>query len=165
MERFHAQIRQLGPNAYVDVPKRVTARYAVQSGSRRITVKGTLRGTGFRATLVPTQTGRHRLYLDPSVRASAKVDVGDAVIIALEALTQAEVAPSKDVAAALRRTRGARAAFAKLSPSHRRELLRYIAEAPSATARQARLDKALRHLLGRAPRKRKWAPKRRLRRK
>jgi uncharacterized C2H2 Zn-finger protein len=54
-----------------------------------------------------------------------------------------------DVAAGLRRVRGALAAFRSLAPSHRRELIRYIDDAKTEASRRRRIERAADHALGR----------------
>jgi hypothetical protein len=62
-----------------------------------------------------------------------------------------------DLAAALKRADGARAAFDALAPSHRRELLRYMDDARTPETRARRIAKAVDHVLGRerAPERRR----------
>lgn len=59
------------------------------------------------------------------------------------------VRPPADLAAALRRVRGARQRFDALSPSHRRELLRYVDDARTPESRRRRIAKTIEHALGR----------------
>ena len=99
--RFRAEIRRQGPNPYVDVPARVSAALAPHAQAGRMQVEGTVRGTAFRATLIPVGGGRRRLYLAGGVRAAAGVGVGDSVEIALRAVGPDEVTVPADLAAAL----------------------------------------------------------------
>ena len=58
-----------------------------------------------------------------------------------------------DLQTALRAARGARTAFSKLTPSHQKELLRYIDAARTAGSRKKRIDEAIDQTLGREPNK------------
>src|SRR6185436_8852097 len=58
-----------------------------------------------------------------------------------------------DLQSALRAAAGAREAFQRLTPSHRRELLRYINATRSAASRKKRIGEAIDQALGRTPEK------------
>jgi len=111
VERFRALIRRQGPNPYVDVPERVSRAYSAFEQSGRIGVDGTLEGVEIRATLVPVDKGRHRLYINGGMRSAAGVEVGDTVSFALRANKPDQVRPPTDVATALRGTEGAAGAL------------------------------------------------------
>ena len=147
-QRFQATIYKQGPNPYVDVPDRVSQAFARQAGAGRISVEGKLNDTPIRATLIPVGKGRHRLYVNGGMGSAAGVGVGDAVSFELRATRPDTVHPPADVAAALRRVSTAGAAFDALSPSHRRELLRYIDDARSPETRRRYIQKSIEHILG-----------------
>src|SRR5207249_6019823 len=76
------------------------------------------------------------------MRAAAKVGVGDEVSITLRPISEEEVNPPPDMAAALDGA-GARDSFDALAPSHRRELLRYVDDARSPATRTRRIRAAI----------------------
>jgi len=162
-QRFRATIHKQGPNPYVDVPQRISRAFGGYARAGRITSEGTLNNTPIRATLIPVGRGRHRLYVNGGMRAAARVAQGDTVSFELRPARPDTVRPPADVAALLRRVQGARAAFDLLSPSHRRELLRYVDDARTPEARQRRIQKTVAYVLnkrvpaeGRAPRRPLW---------
>jgi hypothetical protein len=148
VQRFRALIRKQGPNSYVDVPLRVSRAFRDRQRDGRISVVGRLNRAEIRATLVPIGRKGHRLYVNGGMRAAAGVEVGDTVTFALTATDPDEIRLPKDVAAESKRA-GAAPAFAALSPSHRRQVLRYIDDARTPESRQRRIAKAIHHVLGR----------------
>ena len=147
-QRFQATIHKQGPNPYVDIPERVSCAFSQYEYASRISVEGKLNRVSIQATLVPAGKGRHRLYVNGGMRSAAGVGVGNTVAFELRATTPEAVRPPADVATALRRVDGAEAAFDALSPSHRRELLRYIDDARTQDTRHRRILKTVDHVLG-----------------
>jgi uncharacterized protein YdeI (YjbR/CyaY-like superfamily) len=76
-------------------------------------------------------------------KAAALNDDGVKVPRARKAAPRAAPKPPVDVMKALRANPQARAAFAKLSPSHKREYLEWITEAKTAATRRRRLETAI----------------------
>lgn len=134
-------------NPFVDVPDEVSRAFARYGRSGRIRVEGRLEDAPLHATLVPVSGGGHRLYVNGGMRAAAGVTVGDTVSLALRPVGPDVVHPPADLADALRRTRGARVAFDALSPSYRRELLRYVGDARTAKGRRGRIRTLIEHVL------------------
>jgi hypothetical protein len=137
-------------NPYVDVPPAVSRAFADFARGGRIVVTGTLNGAEVRASLVPVGNGRHRLFVNGGMRAASGVSVGDVATFELRATHPGVVRPPADVAKALRSRPEARRAFEALSPSHRRELLRYIDDARTAPTRERRIAATIDHVLGEA---------------
>lgn len=148
LQRFRAVIRKQGPNPYVDVPPPVSRAFSAWQRDGRICVVGRLNRAEIRATLVPIGRKGHRLYVNGGMRAAAGVAVGDTVTFALTATDPDEIRLPRDVAAESKRA-GAAPAFAALSPSHRRQLLRYIDDARTPEGRHRRIAKAIDHVIRR----------------
>ncbi len=144
-------IQKQGPNPYVDIPERVSRAFASQARAGRITVVGRLNRTPIQATLVPVGKGRHRLYVNGGMRSAAAVGVGDSVSLTLQAVLPDTVRLPADVEAGLKRIQGAIAAFNALSPSHRRELLRYVNDARTPETRARRIERTAGEVLGKSP--------------
>ena len=147
-QRFRTTICKSGLNPYVDVPERVARSFARFARAGRIRVEGRLNQTPIRATLIPSSQGRHRLFVNGGMRAAARVTVGETVVFSLRAKRPDAVLLPADLAAALARVKGTRTAFEKLTPSHRRELIRYIDDARTSEARRERIQKAIAHASG-----------------
>lgn len=147
MQEFAATIKKQGPNPYVDIPETVSRAFARHALAGRVRVSGALNGSPIQATLIPVGKGRHRLYVNGGMRSAAGVGAGDTVRFALKATSPDAVQVAADVRAGLRKATGAEAAFDSLSPSHRRELLRYVDDARSPQTRQKRIQRSIEHVL------------------
>jgi hypothetical protein len=145
MQRFKSRIRKAGVNAYVDVPPSVSGALREYARGGRIPVEGLLNRWPIQATMMPAAGGTHRIYVNLGMRAGAGVDAGDRVTLAVRPTLGQVVAPG-DVVSGLRAA-GAKVAFDALSPSHRRELIRYI-DAGKPEGRAKRIQKAAAHVLG-----------------
>ncbi|MFN8179942.1 MAG: YdeI/OmpD-associated family protein [bacterium] len=147
-KRFRAKIVKRGSSALVDVPEAVSRAFASQAVGGRIRFDGKLNRVAVRGTLIPAGQGRHVLYVNGGMRSAAGVGVGDTVTFEIRAAAAGTVRAPADLAAALRRVKGARAAWDALPPSHRRELLRYVDDARTEATRARRLEKTVAHALG-----------------
>jgi hypothetical protein len=112
-------------------------------GEARPPVAGTLNGHPFRGRLA-VYGGETVLGFTKAFRAEAGVALGDVVEVELdrdEAPREVEVPP--ELQAALAGDAEARAAFDKLSFTHRREYAQWVAEAKRAETRSRRAAQAL----------------------
>jgi len=141
---FTARIYKVGINPCVDVPARVSRAFAPRSGY--VPVEGDLEGFPIRATLVPVGGGRHRLYLNGSMRQGAGVDTGDRaqVCIRFDPKPRRERTP-KALRDGLARSRRAQARWEGLTLSKRKEILLYLNSLKSAEA----LDRNVRKVIAR----------------
>ena len=130
---FEAIVHKQGPNAYVDVPASVTRAFSAYAAAGRNRVLGDLNGVPVNATFVPVGRKGQRLYVNGGMRSAARVGVGDTVRFDLRPTREEDVTPSEDLAAALAAQR-ARPVFDALSPSNRRQLLRFIDDARAPVA-------------------------------
>jgi hypothetical protein len=149
VERFRAEVRQKGPNPYVNVPDGVSERLAPYGTSGRIRVTGRLAGAEFHATLVPVKGGGHVLFVPGGLRAATGVKVGDTVTVDVRAMDPGNVRPPEDLVSALERNAGARSAFARLPVAHQRELIRFLEDSRTPTARARRAEQVVAQALGR----------------
>jgi hypothetical protein len=146
-QRFSAKVYKLGINPCVDVPQRVSRAFGKRG---YVPVNGTLNDHPIRATLVPKGGGRHRLFLNGDMRRRAGVEVDDRVRLAVSLDTQPRKVPMpKELAAALRRNREARAAFEALTPSRRKEILVYLNWLKRPQTLKRNVDKIVARLLQR----------------
>jgi bifunctional DNA-binding transcriptional regulator/antitoxin component of YhaV-PrlF toxin-antitoxin module len=112
-------------------------------GEARAPVAGTVNGTEFRGRLM-VYGGRTYLGFRKEIRDAAGIADGDEVEIALErddAPREVEVPPALEQA--LAGDDAARAAYEKLSFTHRKEYARWVAEAKREETRDRRVAKAL----------------------
>ena len=160
--RFVGTIYKVGINRCVDVPEEVSR---VLGGKGYIPVVATAQGLVTRTTLVPAGNGQHRLFVHGKIRKKLGVDAGDLVGIVLRLDKRPnEIDVPTDVIAALRKTRGAQAAFEIITPALRREFLRWVLNAKRLETRAKRIERAIPILIERAQaRKRRAASAKRKR--
>ena len=121
----------------------------------RVPVQGTINGFAFRSSLAP-YGGKHYMAVNRQMREGARAEAGDTVRVTLEKDEAVrEVAVPADLQKALAREPAARAAWAKLSYTHRKEWVQEIEGAKRPETRERRLAKALAALAGSAAGKRK----------
>lgn len=154
--RFVATLYKVGINRCVDVPEEVSRALG---GKGYIPVVASAQGLVTRTTLVPAGNGQHRLFLHGKIRKKLGVDAGDIVGIVLRRDKKPdEIDVPADVAAALRKIRGAQAAFKMITPALRREFLRWVLNAKRPETRAKRIERAIPILIARArARKRRGA--------
>lgn len=101
---------------------------------------------------MPAGDGSFRLYLNGIVRQASGTRVGDRVAVELSADAGYRSGPAHPMPAALRKglagSRAASIAWTDLPPSHKKEILRYIAALKSRDARRRNIDLALEVLGG-----------------
>ena len=148
---FQATIVKQGPNPCVDIPEHVSRAFRPWTRSSRIHVEGRLNDTPIRGTLISTGAGRHRFFVNGGMRSAAGVAAGDSVAFALKPVGPDQVTVPADIMEMLRRTKGAESAFEALSPSHRRELLRYVDDARTRQTRVKRTARMIETILDERP--------------
>src|SRR5207253_10258556 len=109
---------------------------------KRPPVVVTIKGYSFRTTVAP-MGGRYLIGVSAENRAGAGVKAGDKLSVTVELDTAPrEVAVPKYIADAFKKA-GVRAAFDKLSYTHRKEHVRSIEDAKTDETRQRRLAKVI----------------------
>jgi len=138
---FTATLVPRGPAAAVVLDDENVA--AVGEGARRFPVVATVNGYTWRTT-VTRMRGEFLLGLNRAVRQKAGVEAGDTVDVRLELDTAPrEVEVPQALTDALAEDPAARAAFDRLSYTHRKEYARCIAEAKRDETRNRRVAQAL----------------------
>ena len=128
-------------------------------GGKRPSVSITVNGHSWRSR-VAIMRGRHLIGLSTANRRAAGVGTGDEIDVELELdLEPRVVVEPPDFAEALEADPPARAAFDRLTYSHRREHVRAIEAAKKAETRARRIEKAL-AMLHRTPDARGTSPPR-----
>lgn len=114
----------------------------------RVPVQGTINGFPFRSSLAP-YGGKHYMAVNRQMREGAKAQAGDTVRLSIERDDAVrEVAVPADFQKALARNPAARAAWAKLSYTHRKEWVQEIEGAKKPETRTRRVAKAISALAG-----------------
>jgi hypothetical protein len=143
-QRFRARLEDAGGGgAAFDVPARVAAALGER---KRPPVAVTIRNHTFRTT-VAVFGGQPIIGVNKQHRAAAGVDVGDAfdVVVALDDAPRVVEVPA-DLAGAL--DDDARAAFDRMSHSHRREYVEWIADAKRPATRARRVAETVERVRG-----------------
>ncbi len=145
--RFRAVIEPTETGSYVVLPDDV--RDALRA-TGRTSVTGTVDGHVIRGQVMPyTIPGAGRRVLmgiTKATRAAIGKTIGDTVEVELERddrSRSANVAIPAELDAALDANRGARAAFERLAPSHRREHAEHVAEAKGPDTRLRRAERVV----------------------
>jgi hypothetical protein len=116
---------------------------AVGEGAKRFPVVANINGYAWRTT-VTRMRGEFLVGLNRAVREEARVEAGDTVEVKLELGTiPREVELPEALATALANDSEARAAFDRLTYTHRREYARWIDEAKRDETRQRRVAETL----------------------
>lgn len=144
VHHFKATILDAGNGgAYVIVPFDVEAAF----GKKRVLVKARINGVPYRGSLVRMGMPEHVLIILKEIRGQIGKTFGDEIDIEVEEDTDPRVLElPPDFAAALEKDPAAKAAFEKLSYSHRREHVLAILQAKRAETRQSRIEKAIAQL-------------------
>jgi Bacteriocin-protection, YdeI or OmpD-Associated/Domain of unknown function (DUF1905) len=143
--RFSATLQAgRGGGAFVEVPNEVLAGLGA---SGRFRVIGTVNGVELSSSTMPIGAGRVCLGVHKATRQAAAVNIGDDVQLEIQLDTRARTLHiPEDLAAALARNAPAAAAFERLSFSHRREYVEWVAVAKRDDTRARRITKTLERL-------------------
>ncbi len=143
--RFETTMFLSGNNTGIEVPPDVIE--ALDAG-RKPPVKVTVNGFEYRST-VAVMGGRYLIPFSSDKRAATGIAGGDPIVVDLEVDTEPRtVEVPDDLAAAIDAAPGARAAWEKLPPSHRKAHVVAVESAKAAETRQRRIAKAVESLAG-----------------
>jgi hypothetical protein len=108
-----------------------------------VPVRGTLNGAPFRASIFKMH-GRHFMVVNRRLREASGVSGGETVPVTVERDTEPRVVtPPADFARALEGNSEARAAWDKLSYTHRREHVEHFEDARRPETRRRRIEKSV----------------------
>lgn len=135
-------------NVALDVPASVSEAFGLRG---YVPVVGTADGVELTATLVPVGGGNHRLFLNGAVRSAIGKGAGDAVEIRIR-LDRRDRTPETppELQEALAKS-GALAAWEALSPSRRKELLVWLADAKREQTRTGRMGRIVQTAIEEGP--------------
>ena len=138
--RFETDLFLDGNNTGIEVPPDLVE--ALGAGKRSPVVV-TVNGFTYRSTIAP-MGGRFLIPFSSDKRAATGIRGGDQIVVDLELDTAPRtVDVPDDLAAALDATPGARDAWERLSPSHKKAHVTAIEGAKAAETRQRRIAKAI----------------------
>ena len=143
--RFETTMFLSGNNTGIEVPPDVIEGLGA---GRKPPVVVTVNGYEYRST-VAVMGGRYLIPFSSDKRAATGIQGGDPIVVELEVDTAPRtVDVPDDLAAALDATPGAREAWDRLSPSHRKAHVTAIEGAKAAETRARRIAKAIEALTG-----------------
>jgi hypothetical protein len=143
--RFETTMFLSGNNTGIEVPPDVIE--AIGAG-RKPPVVVSVNGYEYRST-VAVMGGRYPIPFSSDKRAATGIQGGDPIVVELEVDTAPRtVDVPDDLAAALDAAPGAREAWDRLSPSHRKAHVTAVESAKAAETRQRRIAKAIEALTG-----------------
>jgi hypothetical protein len=138
MERFKATLEPVPHGGqFVVVPAKVAAAAGLKYGAR---VRGTVDGAAYRSSLMK-YSGVFHMGVHKVTLAAAGAASGDRVEVTIELDDQplpTDVVPA-DLEKAIAARAATRAAWAKLSPAHKREHVKHVIEAKKPETRARRI--------------------------
>jgi Bacteriocin-protection, YdeI or OmpD-Associated/Domain of unknown function (DUF1905) len=110
----------------------------------RMAVKGEIKGFPFRSSIFPMGGGKFYMVVNREMREGAKVKAGETVEFVMEKDGEPRaIATPPDLLKALSARKSAKAAWDKLSYTHRKEFINEIEEAKKPETRARRIAKAV----------------------
>lgn len=142
--RFETELLLVdGRNTGIEVPPAVVESFGA---GKRPPVVVNVNGFEYRSTIAP-MGGRFLIPFSSDKRATTGLAGGDHLVVELELDTAPRIVqPPADLAEALDATPGAREAWEKLAPSHKKAHVTAIEGAKAAETRQRRIAKAVEQL-------------------
>ena len=150
MVSFTSAIYKIGINPVVDPPEKALSAIFHQAGKTRgpIPVRGRLNGADFIQTLVKYK-GAWRLYINGPMLKDSGLAVGDVANIEMEFDPRPRDVPVPPALASfLAKDKGARLEFEKLSPSRRKDILKYLGSLKTEASVVKNVERVMRHLRG-----------------
>lgn len=143
MHSFSAEIYKVGINAVVDVPAEITN--ALHKGKGYIRIKGTINGYPFSTTLVPVKDKPYRLFVNIPMLKSANAALGDTAAFSIEPETAPVDHDYPMVPQLEKRLKSKKltSAFESLTPSRRKDILKYLNYLKTEEALQKNIDKVI----------------------
>lgn len=127
-------------NTGIEVPPEVVESFGA---GKRPPVVVNVNGFEYRSTIAP-MGGKYLIPFSSDKRAATGLGGGDHIVVDLELDTAPRIVePPADLAAALDATPGAREAWDRLAPSHKKAHVTAIEGAKAAETRQRRIAKAI----------------------
>jgi len=126
---------------HVYLPFNVFEAFGTRS---RLAVKGEIKGFPFRSSIFPMRGGNFYMVVNREMREGAKVKAGETVEFVMEKDDEPRaIATPPDLLKALSARKSAKAAWDKLSYTHRKEYIIAIEEAKKPETRARRIAKAV----------------------
>ncbi|KAA8482929.1 uncharacterized protein DUF1905 [Arcticibacter tournemirensis] len=150
MQAFKAKLDIIGINPFVYVPEEILANIfsEAKKSKGQIPVSGTVNGKEYIQTLV-RYSGEWRLYINTTILPNSPKRIGETIEITIQYDPKDRtISPHPKLIEALNRNKEANEVFESLSPSTRKEIIRYISFLKSEASVVNNVEKAIGFLLG-----------------
>ncbi|MBS1951039.1 MAG: hypothetical protein OJF59_002938 [Cytophagales bacterium] len=148
--QFTATLDRIGINPFIYVPGKILKILFKQARKDKghIPVCGLVNGNPYRQTLVK-YSGAWRLYINTSMLKNSPKRIGEQITISVEYdPSDRTIKPHPEWTQSLRQNRDAKKVFDSLSPSRRKEIVRYISSLKSQASINRNVARAINYLLG-----------------
>ncbi len=150
MPRFKARLDIIGINPFIFVPEAVLLKLFKDAGKDKghIPVCGTINGKPYDQTLLRYK-GEWRLYINTMMLSNSPQRIGEIIDVTIEYDSRDRtLQPHPDLIKALSQNKQAKTVFEALSPSLKKEIMRYISALKTSESRQKNIKLAIGFLLG-----------------
>ncbi|MDO6761711.1 YdeI/OmpD-associated family protein [Tamlana sp. 2_MG-2023] len=147
---FTAIIEIIGINPYVQIPETILQQIFVQAGKNKghIPIKGTVNKQPYTQTLLK-YSGLWRLYINTTMLKDSPKRIGETIALTIEYdPVDRTIVPHPKLIEALNKNKEAKIKFDKISPSLRKEIVRYIAYLKTEKSVDYNITRAINFLLG-----------------
>jgi hypothetical protein len=138
----HPKTAKTGSGILLNVPKWVSQKFPSRGMA---TVEGTMNGHPFRAALEPNTSGSHSLRVNQAMREGAGADAGDTVKLAILGPEPEPTVPA-DLRVAFTTSHEAKTLWKDLTPTGRRDWIRWIESAKKPETRARRVTRTVEQL-------------------
>ncbi len=150
MNRFKATLQIIGINPFVFVSGGIHKKLIAEAGKTKghIPIHGKINGKAFQQTLVK-YAGHWRLYVNLKMLKNSPKRIGEEVEIEVDFDSRDRtIEPHPKLKKALSKNIEAKAVFDNLSPSKRKEIVRYISFLKTEESVDKNVERAINFLLG-----------------
>lgn len=150
MPLFQAKLDIIGINPFVFVPQEILVKLFKDAGKDKghIPVCGLVNGKPYEQTLLRYK-GEWRLYINTVMLPNSPKMIGELIEVSVEFDPRDRtVQPHPELVKALAQNKEAEAVYQKLTPSMKKEIIRYISTLKTAESREKNIKLAIGFLLG-----------------
>lgn len=149
---FTAQIEIIGVNPFVFVPDEILTKIFKRAGRDKgpIPIRGKINGKPYKQTLVKFKA-KWRLYINTQMLKNSPKRVGEKITLSVEYdPVKREIPVHPALQKALNKNPKAKQVFQSLTPSRRKEIIRYISFLKTEKSIKKNIEKAIGFLMGKA---------------
>lgn len=150
MLKFSAKLGIIVGNPFVCMPSTILSKVFQQANKNTgaIQVRGTINGKRYQQTLVK-YSGKWRLYVNLKMLKNSPKRIGETVKVEIEFdPSDRTVKPHPKLVKAIAENEKAMEVFEKLSPSRKKEIIRYISNLKTEKSVENNIARAVNFLLG-----------------